>query len=299
MTDPAHDTAPGLYAAYRDWKGWSRLFTVSDDEAGYFQGEFRDLAVRGADLLEIGFGAGACLAWAEARGARVHGTEIDPALRKAAEARGVAVLPAELSQAARDHPGRFDTIVALDVFEHMTPEEIRKALAAAARLLRPGGHLLMRFPNAQSPFGLAPQMGDPTHRSFLSRSAVELLAAGLPFEVVRYGPAYRHAGRRPLVWLVRQARFALRRAVALALNFAYATRLPYDPVVVLVLRRAAQPDQPTIAPSATFRQAAPSETASVGPDAASGTKTMAPAPVAAASGSAESGKLPTRTGPSA
>ena len=60
-----------------------------------------------------------------------------------------------------EHPARFDTVVAFDVFEHFALEEIEARLAALETMIRPGGHLLMRFPNGQSPFGLVLQHGDP------------------------------------------------------------------------------------------------------------------------------------------
>ncbi len=227
------------YAGYENWKGWHDLFRYTPDKADYFSGETRGMAVAGAELLEIGFGSGDFLQWAIDRGAKVAGTEINPVLLKAAAERGIELLDADFERIADAHAGRFDTIVAFDVFEHFSLDEVTVRLRAAERMLKPGGHLVMRFPNAQSPFGLAPQHGDPTHRSYLSRSVFEQLIQGGAFEVARYDHEFRAKGRTLAVRLVRLVRHLLRDLISACLNLIYTTKFPYDAVVVLVLRKNA------------------------------------------------------------
>jgi len=226
-----------LYTGYREWKGWEQLFRYSPDRADYFAGETRGLAIANADVLEIGFGAGAFLQWAADHGARIAATEINAQLVRAAAERGIEVIDPGIERIAAAHAGRFDTIVAFDVFEHFTMQEVIARLAAAEKMLKTGGHLLMRFPNAQSPFGLVPQHGDPTHRSYLSKSVFEQLIQQTSFEVVRYDREYRARGRTPATYLARLVRGVLRDAISFCLNLIYATRIPYDAVVVLVLRK--------------------------------------------------------------
>jgi len=235
------EDAPDGYENYVAFKKWDRLFAYTPDEAAYFAGETRDVAISGADVLEIGFGSGAFLAWARDRGARVAGVDIIPALQDAARRAGVELLPSDLAEAARQNEGRFDTIVALDVFEHFSREELLAALDAAARLLREGGSLMLRFPNAQSPFGLAPQYGDPTHRIALSADAFDYFIQRRPFEIARYGGVYRIGGGSPAKRLLRALRRLAQRGVELALNAVYAQNIPWDPVATLVLRRVPEP----------------------------------------------------------
>jgi 2-polyprenyl-3-methyl-5-hydroxy-6-metoxy-1,4-benzoquinol methylase len=232
-------SADGLYHRYEAWKGWDKPFTFSRDDAAYFAGETRGLRIKNADVLEIGFGSGSFLAWARQQGARVAGTEINEVLIGAARANGVELLPAAIEAVVAEHAGRFDTIVAFDVFEHFALEEVVARLKAAEAMLKPGGHFALRFPNAQSPFGLAPQFGDPTHRTALSRSAFEPMIQGTTFEVVRYRGSFRIGGGGPLKRLARAARSALQGLIARTLNFVYAQSIPWDPVVVLVLRKTA------------------------------------------------------------
>jgi 2-polyprenyl-3-methyl-5-hydroxy-6-metoxy-1,4-benzoquinol methylase len=226
-----------LYSGYESWKRWDKPFVFSPDEDRYFSGEMRGIAVAGADVLEIGYGSGSFLAWARDRKARVAGIEIIPPLIEAGRNAGIEVLDSDLEALAAKSPGRFDTIAALDVFEHFSIEEIVRNLAAVEVLLRPGGHLVLRFPNAQSPFGLAPQNGDPTHKSALSRSVFEQLMQTRRLDIVRYGPSFRIGGGSLGQRVVRAFRALLRNLVAATLNFIYTQNIPWDPVVVLVLRK--------------------------------------------------------------
>ena len=238
MTETSDPAAAG-YGRYVDWKGWRNLFAYSVEDAQAFAGEMRGVTIAGGNVLEIGFGAGGFLAWAKAEGARVAGIEIIPELVEAAKKHGVDVLPPDLEAIAGGNAGRFDTIVAFDVFEHFTLDEVTRRLAACAGMLKPGGHLVLRFPNAQSPFGLAPQNGDPTHKSALSRSIIEHLTTGGPLEVVRYAAPFRITGGGIAKRFARRLRYIARDIIAVTLNAIYTQSIPWDPVVVIVLRKKA------------------------------------------------------------
>ncbi|HEY8260940.1 MAG TPA: class I SAM-dependent methyltransferase [Methylosinus sp.] len=233
----SQSTPEGDDALYPLWKKWDRPFAYTAEEAAYFTGETRDLAISGAEVLEIGFGSGAFLAWARARGARVAGVEINSVLQEAARREAIELLSPDLEAAARDHAGRFDTIVAFDVFEHLRPDDLVPALRATCAMLKPGGRLALRFPNGQSPFGLAPQHGDPTHRSALSKALLEYHLQALPLDCVRYGGVYRIGAAGLKRRVGRWARGLLQDALGAALNALYASDIPFDPVVVLVLAR--------------------------------------------------------------
>lgn len=229
-----------LYSGYESWKRWDKLFTYSREDGTYFNGELRDVKVRDAVLLEIGFGSGNFIAWARDNGATVVGTEINGASLAAARERGIEIVEAEYEHVADAHRARFDTIVALDVFEHFTIDEVAIRLEAAEQMLKDGGKLVLRFPNAQSPFGLAPQNGDPTHKSALSRSVFEQLIQGRRLQVVRYSHSYRVGGGGLLRGIARFVRGAMRDAICAFLNFTYSQSIPWDPVVVLVLQKVEQ-----------------------------------------------------------
>jgi len=229
-----------FYAGYAGWKQW-RGGSASDGEVRCFAAEFADIPLGGKRLLEIGFGDGKLLAWAQSHGAIVSGTEIDAELIARARERGFEALPAPLDAlvAARR---RFDIVVAFDVFEHWTKQELLTNLRHIHALLGEGGTLLARFPNGQSPFGRVHQYGDITHQTVLSSSAIEQLAGMTGFTVTRVGNAQRVAARTD-PWSVLKFRWrGWRRArIERMLGKLYGYgRLPLDPNLTAVLRKSAQ-----------------------------------------------------------
>ena len=232
------DAIVRLYRGYESWKGWAHTFTYTADDAAYFAAETRGIPLSGSTLLEVGFGAGNFLAWAKDQGATVAGTEINRASLEAACAKGVEILPAAFETVAEAHACRFDVVAAFDVFEHFSLDEVITRLAAAERMLKPGGYLVLRFPNAQSPFGLAPQFGDLTHKSALARSAFEQLIQGTSFEICRYAGSHLVGGGGLARSLARFVRRSVRKLIGRTLNAIYAQDIPWDPVVTLVMRRS-------------------------------------------------------------
>ncbi|MEY4270963.1 MAG: hypothetical protein RLZZ58_2179 [Pseudomonadota bacterium] len=224
------------YQSYHAWKGWENPFTCPPALADYYAAEFAGIALRGARLLEIGFGNGEFLAWASEQGGLVAGSEITAESIAAATARGIALVAADFEDHAAEGAA-FDIIVGFDVFEHLPAAKIAAKLTAIAAMLAPGGWLVLRFPNGQSPFGLAPQHGDATHVTVLSCAKIEQYAAGLPLVTHRYGGAARARGRGFAQKLVRMLRYALRDMHMALLRFTYANKTEYEPVVTLVMRR--------------------------------------------------------------
>ncbi|WP_293882166.1 bifunctional 2-polyprenyl-6-hydroxyphenol methylase/3-demethylubiquinol 3-O-methyltransferase UbiG [Sphingomonas sp.] len=159
-----------------DWHG-----KPSPGYAAYFV-KVQPLAAlpRHARVLEIGFGDGQLLRWCTDRGHDVTGVEIVEALVTRARDLRIDCLPGPLTaQTLADR--QFDSIVAFDVLEHMTFEEIADFFAFTKPSLAPGGFYLLRFPNGASPFGCNYQASDITHKSILSLGIMKQLAqrAGL------------------------------------------------------------------------------------------------------------------------
>lgn len=222
------------YEQYDEWKGWREPFKFTSEDAAYFSAELGGTSLSGLDIFEIGFGGGSFLGWARAAGARVSGSEITPASCRAAEAEGVTLLPDDFERTGLGS-STFDLIVAIDVFEHLDARAIAGKLSAIDHALRPGGRLLLRYPNGQSPFGLAHQHGDATHVSVLSCAKIEQYAARTSLVTERYGGVARPPSRSLSQRLVRGARYALRDLHKRALRFLYATDVEFEPVVTHVL----------------------------------------------------------------
>lgn len=112
-------------------------------------------------LLDVGCGAGAFLAEAETAGWAVEGIEVDPRLARIARARSFAVREEPL-EALTDDSERYDAITMWDVIEHVN--DPRETIAAAYRLLAPGGVLLIDTPNRD---GVLYRLGEVT--AFVTR----------------------------------------------------------------------------------------------------------------------------------
>ncbi len=226
------------YCGYEEWKGRDSYFAFADEEAEYFAGEMRGIDLDGTSILEIGFGSGSFLAWARAAGACIAGTEINEKSFAEAQRFGVEILDAAIETIASQHHERFDIVVAFDVFEHFTLDEIVARMRAIETMLRPGGFLVLRFPNGQSPFGLAPQNAGITHKMALSRRKLEQICQGMSFRAERYAGSFRVRGPMGLKRLARRLRYLARDLLGATLNLIYACDIPWDAVVVLVMRKA-------------------------------------------------------------
>lgn len=167
---------------YLEWKNWdSHQFGVltKDDEV-YFSAEIKKCKFdfpENSTVLEIGFGNGTFLRYAEKKAWRVSGIELNEHLIRNAKKQGFNVYNANSIKLLNENS--FDLIVAFDVLEHIANDEILDYLSQIKRLLKPNGYFLARFPNGDSPFGLTNQNGDVTHVNFLGSGKIKYLITSL------------------------------------------------------------------------------------------------------------------------
>lgn len=137
-------------------------------------------ANEGMSVLEIGCGTGLFLRYLEDRGfAEIVGVDMDPGLEdvlsdlKTAEIHFGDVLEVLKKPLA----GRkFDRIVMLDVAEHIQFENLVRLLSDLKADLKPGGQLLLRVPNIESPWGLKMFFGTFDHVTPLGPGRMQELA---------------------------------------------------------------------------------------------------------------------------
>lgn len=231
---------------YLRWKQWhaadfGRCTAAQARYFGWHLARCGGAAPRQA--LELGFGNGAFLTYAQAKGMVVHGVDIEPELCSRARAMGVPAAPSLAQLPAPACP--YDLIVAFDVFEHLAPQALADLLAQLSRRLAPDGALICRVPNGDSPFGRKHQHGDATHAATYGLGQLCLLAAGA-------GLALRARGEAPW-WCMPDrrrnlgslARAAVQRLLEGAVRYAYRwPGLPLEPNLVAVFGHA-EPPGPT------------------------------------------------------
>jgi SAM-dependent methyltransferase len=174
---------------------------------------------RDARILELGCGHGALLHFARHAGyTNMAGIDASPAQVAAAQRLGIAgVDHGELLPTLKATPPQSqDAVVAYDVIEHLTKDELLDMADEVARVLKPGGRWIIHAPNGLSPFCGVMAYGDLTHeQAFTPESLTQLfLACGFRSASFHEDPPAAHglaSGARAVLWrVVRQVlRFML------------------------------------------------------------------------------------------
>lgn len=189
-----------FYSSYSAYKKYETPSLAAKDIAR-FDEEIWVPGAFSADLkcLEIGSGTGQFLAYLSAKGVgSVKGIDHDPAL--------TAVQPSEVADCfdcmdvwefcKNSADGSYDRIVLLDVLEHFTPEEAFRLLSELSRLLSVNGKVVIKVPNAASPWGLGYQHGDLTHKTSYTSDSLRQLATACAMRVERLYDQRRGSKRR-------------------------------------------------------------------------------------------------------
>lgn len=150
-----------------------------------------DVALRdlppGGRILEVGCGRGAFVArLLHEHGCQTSGLELNPRAVAAAGAAGLPVVAADVRAYAAEHADEFDAVCSFQVLEHVA--DVRGFLSALARLVRPGGRLILAVPNHDSFLGAARDLllDEPPHHMTQWRACVfACLPTLLPLRLVR------------------------------------------------------------------------------------------------------------------
>jgi len=142
---------------------------------------------RDARIFEVGCGYGALIHVARERGyANASGVDVSREQVDAAAALGITgVACADLGASLAAKPaGSLDVVVAFDVLEHFSRDELIPFVDAVHRALAAGGRWIVHVPNGESPFFGQVRYGDLTHELAFTRQSLRQLLLASGFERV-------------------------------------------------------------------------------------------------------------------
>jgi SAM-dependent methyltransferase len=163
-------------------------------------------------VYEVACGAGICLKWLATRGyANSAGSDSSDVQIALAKANGMNVsLQDALADLGSRPDGSIDCLIALDFYEHLPKEVLLDFLKDAYRVLAPGGKLILRGPNGDSPLLGRALYNDITHCWALTSVAFNALLRMFEFSMTEFkdDTLARFDRRRwlrvPLAWLAQQ-----------------------------------------------------------------------------------------------
>lgn len=168
---------------------------------------------RTARILELGCGHGALLyALSRADYHNVRGVDGSPQQVEAAQRLGIRGVEQGdvMATLAAAPSASFDVVVAFDVIEHFTKDELIPLVDEVRRVLKPGGRWIIHAPNAESPFSARMRYWDFTHELAFTRVSLAQLLCSSGFERVecfedRPVPHGLKSATRAVLWCVIRA----------------------------------------------------------------------------------------------
>jgi len=160
---------------------------------------------RSASILDLGCGHGAFLHFIrETQYSDVSG--VDCSSQQVAEATRLCIggiIEGNLMETLRSLPGQSkDVIIAFDVIEHFTKNELLPLVDEVFRVLKKGGTWIIHTPNGESPFGNRMFFWDFTHEMAYTRTSISqlLLSSGFSEVICREDTPIPHGLKSTVRW---------------------------------------------------------------------------------------------------
>lgn len=131
-----------------------------------------------AAVMDVGCGHGALIHSARKLGYRnIFGVDGSVEQVAAAEQLGIeGVYEADVMETLRQTPSKSqDVVVAFDLIEHFTKQEVIPLVDEVHRVLKPDGRWIIHVPNAEGPFGGRSPYWDFTHEMAFTRTSINQL----------------------------------------------------------------------------------------------------------------------------
>ncbi len=135
-------------------------------------------ADKSAAILDLGCGHGTLVHFAQQAGYRnTQGFDVSGQQVELARTLGISnIAQGDLMATLKAIPSAsLDTVVAFDVIEHFTKDELIDLVDAIHAVLKPNGCWIIHAPNANSPFVGAVRYGDFTHEQAFTPSSLQQL----------------------------------------------------------------------------------------------------------------------------
>jgi SAM-dependent methyltransferase len=195
---PTPEIMGAYYGDSENYKYWAEhIFPASEPARrekihrpmlAYIVGACDQRAVPRKLLVEVGPGFGTFAALASESGTfeRVVAIERTPEMAEACRKRGVNVIEQAVEDVSLAELGHADVVASFEVIEHLF--DPRAYLRAAARLLRPGGLLLLTCPNGEgfdtATLGAQSPAVDSEHVNLFNPESLTRLLASTGFEAI-------------------------------------------------------------------------------------------------------------------
>jgi SAM-dependent methyltransferase len=135
-------------------------------------------------VLDLGCGSGHFLRLLSEAGIEGIGVDADPLMAEQAEASGLKVVLSDVLDFLHGSNERFDGIFCSHLVEHLPFETLVDLIEGIAQRLRPGGTLVMAFPNPESlDMQLFHFWLDPQHVRFYHPTLIEAMLRHYDFQV--------------------------------------------------------------------------------------------------------------------
>ncbi len=141
-------------------------------------------------LLDIGCGDGNFVYHLQQEGYRnAAGVDVSPEQIEKGRSMGIENLQCgELISFLKDNDTKYDVIIAKDVIEHFTRDEVFDILMHVSASLKDGGMFIMQVPNGQGYFHTSIFYGDYTHEMAYTENSIKQVALNTGFTATQCYP---------------------------------------------------------------------------------------------------------------